>query len=430
MNRFLKHWPIKILVIVFIGFLVCYLILNDLISHWAYPTNENRNGELLKDFLAASGGLAVLAGLYISFVRSRAMERNVVNQEEQIKNQTVEIGLSRDSLLNEQFKNAVEHLGSDNEPIILGGIAELNFLATNQEEKFSEIVKNIFCSYCKSEAHYKKHEDSIKWNVIRAIIENLSGNKAYAPFQVDLAYTNLFGTRLQHSELSNWDFSYSTLPKKIHRVIFKRCNFTKCNLIIARHIDVSFEWCQMSFLYMENLEWSQIAISGKSTFSATSIDSSFKHLTIKSEFYSSKFFNCNIENSNFGKSFLSDTHFLCCDFNKVSFRNSEMMSNRFDASNFKKVIFRGFVTKTSFKGIRNEDSRGQITLWSKIIRSIEGRANFAGVTFSGLYKDLADDTLTKHDCYFIVQDYNDILKTKGGMKNKVIDIPQEWLAHI
>lgn len=420
----------KLLLVVFISFLICYLIFNDFISHWAYPTNENRNGELLKDFLAASGGLAVLAGLYISFVRSRAMERNVVNQEEQIKNQTVEINLSRDSLLNEQFKNAVEHLGSDSEPVILGGIAELNFLATNQEKKFSEIVKNIFCSYCKSEAHYKKDDDSIKWNVIRAIIENLSGNKAYSSFQVDLARTNMYGARLRHCELSNWDLSYSTLPSKIHRVVFKRCNFTSCNLTIARHVDVKFEWCKMSNLYMENLEWSQIEIIGENSFSAISIDSNFKHFKVKSEFYSSKFYNCSFENSIFDNSFLSDTHFLCCNFDKVSFRNSEMMSNRFDGSNFKKVIFRGFVTKTSYRGIRAENSEGQLTLWSKIIRSIDSRADFSEVSFSGMYKELADDILTKHDCYFIVKDYNDILSTRGVIKNKVIDIPKEWLNHI
>lgn len=430
MNRFFKHWPMKLLLLVFIGFLICYLIFNDFISHWAYPTNENRNGELLKDFLAASGGLAVLAGLYISFVRSRAMEKNVVNQEEQIKNQTVEINLSRDSLLNEQFKNAVEHLGSDSEPVILGGIAELNFLATNQDEKFSEIVKNIFCSYCKSEAHYKKDDDSIKWNVISAIIENLSNNKAYSSLPVDLTRTNLYGTSLNHCEISNWDFSYSALPKKIHRVTFRRCNFNYCKLIIARHVDVKFELCDMSHLYMENLEWSHIEIIGDKVFSPISIDSNFKNFEIKSEFYPSKFYNCSFEKSTFGKSFLSNIHFLCCNLLEVSFRDSEIMSNKFDGSNFKKVIFRGSVIKTSFKGIRNENSDGQLTLWSKIIRSIDSKANFAGASFSGLYMELTENTLTKQDCYFIVKDYNDILSTKGDIKNKVIDIPKEWQDHI
>lgn len=187
-----KYWPIWVILIVFFAALGAYIFLNQKIALWAYPASQNRNGELLKDFLSLSGGLAVIAGLYLAFIRSRAIERTVENQQEQIKNQQVEINLTRDSNLNEQFKNAVEHLGSDREPIILGGVAELSLLAETQPEKFAQVVAKIFSSYCRSEAHVKTSDNDIKWNVIRAIVTDLAHKPAFQSLHIDLSGTNLF----------------------------------------------------------------------------------------------------------------------------------------------------------------------------------------------------------------------------------------------
>ncbi len=434
MKEFFRHWPLIILVFIFFSLLSLYIFFNGSISFWAYPDSSNRNGELLKDFLAVSGGLAVLAGLYISFVRSRAMERNVQNQQKQvesqhkqIENQGIEIGLSRESLLNEQFKNAVEHLGSESEPVILGGVAELNFLATSQKEKFAEIVLNIYCSYIKSEANIKKDDDSIKRNVIRAIIGNLCHNKVYEPYSVDLSYTNLTGIPINNCNLSSWNLSYCNLPNRLHLVEFRNSDFSSSKSIISRYVDVKFLHCSMSNLYLENAHWSYPIFSGSTTFTSKCIDSEFRNMFVRDELYSSVFINCEFNHCVFEGKSITSTSFLSCQLDKVSFRTPVTSSLNFNGSSIRKTIFRDFVNRTSFKGVTSNEFSQPLMLKENITASIGKTADLSGISFKGIEgRDNIEGKFTKSEAFLTAKNYNDIINTRSFLKNKVIDIPEDW----
>jgi len=136
-------------------------VINDF-AHWAYPSEEDRNGKILQLILNILAGLAVLYGLYVSHKRARAMESGVEKQGEALENQNIQIELTRKSQIDERFKNAIEHLGSDKEPVILGGIAELNQIATENPAQYSEVVFNILCSYIRTTSSIKKKSNRYK----------------------------------------------------------------------------------------------------------------------------------------------------------------------------------------------------------------------------------------------------------------------------
>lgn len=426
MDRIIKHWPIKLAFLLFCLMLITYIFFNEPIAHWAYPGSENRNGDLMKDFLSISGGLAVLAGLYLTFVRSRAVEETVKNQQEQIKNQHLEIGLTRDANLNEQFINAVEHLGSEREPIILGGVAELNQLASNQPEKFAEVVVNIYSSYCKSEAHYKRSGDEIKWSIIRAIVKNLCHNEVFSSFQVDLSYTNLSSISLENCRIEGWNFSYCNLPSKVFMVHFKFCNLDRTRGFLTRFTEVTFEDCELYKIFLELGEWHYPRFMGRTKISVLALDSKFHIMKMESEMLSSEFINCKISHTTFGKEFLSSMVFLGCHLKRVTF-SSGLSSFQFDGSIMEKVIFRDFITSTSFRGV-SPNAKNDIweNLYSKLTASLNKESDLSGNSFLRSYRNIDSSPLTEKDAYEISNHYNKLVEKYSYTKSFKIRIPEEW----
>lgn len=88
-------------------------------SEYLFPNNEDNKGELFKILLSIIGAIAVMFGLYVAYRRAKAMERGVEKQGESIQNQNEQLKLSRKSQIDERFKNAIEHLGSEKEPVII-----------------------------------------------------------------------------------------------------------------------------------------------------------------------------------------------------------------------------------------------------------------------------------------------------------------------
>ena len=422
-----KYWPIWVILILFFASLGAYIFLNQKIALWAYPASQNRNGELLKDFLSLSGGLAVIAGLYLAFIRSRAIEKTVVNQQEQIKNQQVEINLTRDSNLNEQFKNAVEHLGSEKEPIILGGVAELNQLATNQPEKFAQVVVKIYSSYCKSEAHYKRNSEDIRWSIINAIIENLCHNSTFNRFQLDLSYTNLSSVSLFHSKIDGWNFSYCRLPEKIHNVHFLGCNFNFSSGVLTEYVDLIFEDCKLNKVYLEHGKWLYPQLTGNTKLCVLALNSEFHGMQVRGELLSSFFINCKLVHTTFQKGSLSSTDFLCCSMEKVSFRQSEITSTKFDGSEMDKVTFRGPVSASSFRGVtRTKKKSLDLSLYSRLNWSLNKASDLSGVTFHDSSSNIDVNLLTEYDAYHISKHYNSVVEKYSYTQNFKIKIPEDW----
>jgi len=110
---------------------------------WLFPSNEDRNGEFLKIVLSVIGGIGVLYSLHLAYRRLQATNIGLQLQAQAINKQSEQLDLSRKGQVDERFKNAVEHLGNDKEPIILGGIVELHQIA-KEEKKNILLLFSIF----------------------------------------------------------------------------------------------------------------------------------------------------------------------------------------------------------------------------------------------------------------------------------------------
>lgn len=97
----LKITLILLITLSFLGVLCFYFC--DIAS-FLFPSQSDRTGELVKLILSALGGGCLLYGLYINNKRAKSTEKNVKNQEEQLR-------LTLKSQIDDRFKNCYRTFG-------------------------------------------------------------------------------------------------------------------------------------------------------------------------------------------------------------------------------------------------------------------------------------------------------------------------------
>ncbi|ARN78548.1 hypothetical protein BST97_11430 [Nonlabens spongiae] len=303
-------------------------------AFWIYPTNEDRIGELIKLIISIVGGILVIIGLKAALIRAKASQEAIMVQSKSIVNQTHQIELSKNNQLNEQFKNAIEHLGSKEEPIVLGGISELFFLA-NESQKFQAVVFNILCSKLRSEASTTKHAENINSTIVRTISDYVLDD-IFKGLTGDLSYSNLHSVSFDDKNLVGWDFSYSYMPMFIDKATFENCSFTVADFGSTRASEVVFKSCILHKTQIRNAKFSKVQILGNSTnmLSTTMIDSEFDELILSGNFYKAKFLSCQFSDSNFMNSDFIDVKFIASSFKSSIFEKCKLYKINFSACGF------------------------------------------------------------------------------------------------
>jgi len=213
---------------------------------WFYPNNPNRNADFLKIILSVLAGIGVFFGIYVSLWRAKTTEESVILQAEAIKKQGQQIQLAVKSQIDERFSNAIEHLGSDKEPVLLGGIAELHQTAKENSKDYAEVAFNILCSYIRSNTNvYKKNADDFNATAIQTIINYLfkpSGGieNPYKNLKADLGHSNLLGVDLNDCDFTGADFSFSLMPS-MENVILDYANIGSADFSVATLKNVSLK---------------------------------------------------------------------------------------------------------------------------------------------------------------------------------------------
>lgn len=306
---------------------------------WLYPINENRNAKLFKILLTVIGGLGVLYSLYLNFKKSKSMEKGILLQGKAIDKQSDQLELSRKSQIDERFKNAIEHLGSEKEPIILGGIAELNQIARENPNNYAEVVFNIMTSFIRSSTDvYKKKADDFSPTIIQTIINYLFKSKdeednPYNGLKGNLSNCNLISIDIDNVNFSGFDLSFSLFPMRINDVNFSDANLGKSQFSISRIKSSNFSGANLHgtlfhFAEIENCNFENASV-------------------LATNFLSTIFKNVNFDNCDF-----SSTKFICCFFNNTSHLNSVIINNDFSFSNFKNVDLTSteYLSKNNFEG--------------------------------------------------------------------------------
>lgn len=411
------------ILIVILVILLIYFLSRDHWALWAYGNVKDRNGLLMKDIISMIGGLVIIAGLYISFMRSRAFQQSVEKQNEQIQNQQTEINLTREANLNEQFKNAVEHLGSNSEPIILGGVAELNGLAENNPDKFEKIVVDIFTSYCRSEARNGVDEKNIKWNVIQLILNYLSTNSVYFRLPVNLDNTNLRRATLAPTiTLENWSFNNSIFPTFCSEALFVDCKFKDAKFLEGEYSRLNFENCNIEKIHVEGCKFDLCSfLNGFYPISGYFISSHFRYNHFDTDLRLAHFWDCTFKND------FTITTLDVCSFMFSKFDSGKLIGQSISRGRFIGCLFQDyeFHCESNFllcAGI-GKLSKINSKLSLNIIRAVSADDNdFSGLKFISISENMRERNYGKYDGHSFVNDYNDRLINKS---RKII-APVEW----
>jgi uncharacterized protein YjbI with pentapeptide repeats len=341
LNKILKIqiFILIFLVLIFLMIKIEFNIYFEEFALWLYPNNENRNAELFKILLTVIGGLGVLFSLYLGFKKSKAMENGIRLQGLAIDKQSEQLELSRKSQIDERFKNAVEHLGSDKEPIILGGVAELYQIAIENSNEYAEIVFNILTSYIRTSTNiHKKKADDFSVTIIQTIINYLFKSKSknnypFLGFTGNLSASNLNSINIDSVDFVGFNLSFTLFPMYINDVDFSDSNLSKAQFSLSRINNCDFSNTNLHSTYFH---FSEIR---NSSFEEASI--------LATNFLSTSFKDVNFNNCDF-----SNAKFICCFFNNTTHIQSNIISNDFSFSSFKNVDFSStkLFSKNNFQG--------------------------------------------------------------------------------
>ncbi|MFH7005378.1 pentapeptide repeat-containing protein [Flavobacterium bizetiae] len=306
---------------------------------WLYPFDESRNAELLKIGLTVIGGLGILFGLYLNYKKTKATDKAIELQSLAISKQSDQLELSRKSQIDERFKNAVEHLGSDKEPIILGGVAVLHQIAIENPLDYSEVVFNILTSFIRSSTSiYTKKADDFSGTVIQTIINSLfkpkeSIKNPYKDFKGNLSHCNLSSINIDNVDFDSFDLSFTLFNSRINNVNFSNANLSKSQFTLSR-----IKTCNFFHAELHQALFNMAEIK-KCNFEQASV--------LATNFFTTRFFKVNFNNCNF-----SNSKFICCFFNETSHIGASVINNDFSFSNFKNVSFREtkYFSKVDLKG--------------------------------------------------------------------------------
>lgn len=303
-------------IIALLSITICYL---EIIGLYLYPDNPDRNGEVAMLTLSIIGGIGVLLGLYIAHKRAMITEKTVENQGKQLEH-------AQKSQIDERFKNAVEHLGSDKEAIILGGVVELHQIAQENSKTYGEVVFNILTSYIRSQTDCDNvNPEIIKDAVIQTICEYLFKNKEgenypYKGYIANLERVNLKSINLDNADLSGAHLYDSFLPSckntNYEKAYLRSCVFFDGTIENNNFVDACLSNVKFSFTKIIDSHFGGDENRGaKFLYSKMSGGYIYNGFTATS-FYKSVIHNVKIESEEF-----SFNHFIFCNLLKIDFSN-------------------------------------------------------------------------------------------------------------
>lgn len=350
---------------------------------WAYPKDENQNGEALKLVISVFGGIVVLIGLRAALIRAKASQKSVEIQSDSIQNQTYQIELSRNSQVNEQFKNAIEHLGADKESIILGGISELHFIANDNSEKFSQVVLNILCSKLRLEASLKKDADDINKTIVQTIFDYIFRTEIYHDLPTDISFCNLQGINIEFTEVRNCNLRFSILPVRMQSVDFINCDLMSVRSVLGNYQEIKFVNCQLfgSYFHSTKFENSSISNENDSRQKITCVDSQFKSFTFNCSFNNSEFVACQFDSLIVKINSISNINFSVSSFLNTDFKTANIYSCDFSACGFVNCKSAGTIKKSKFSGIKNEYEYFSLFHIEQLEKSLGIENNFSGFSY-------------------------------------------------
>lgn len=237
--------------------------------------------EARKTLAYIMGGVLAIIGITLAYRRIRALERQVLVGQEQLK-------VVQEGQITERFTRAIEQLGSDKMEIRLGGIYALERIANDSDKDYSIIIETL-TAYVRERAKWRESAELGKDQLldekyftkneereanirsfpavdIQAVLNVLARRKYRfkegEDNPLDLSATNLRGAMLNWAHLEGAIFVGSQLQKAhLWEAHLEKASLTFANLSEAFIIRANFEGADLgvSFLIKARLEGANFA---------------------------------------------------------------------------------------------------------------------------------------------------------------------------
>lgn len=420
-NTFFKYVWRNIVFFLCLIFILSILIISIIwiveIGEFLNPGEPNSNAEVIKLALSIIGGVGVLLGLYIAHKRAVITEKTVANQSKQLVH-------AQKSQIDERFHKAIEHLGSDKDVVIMGGVAVLHQIAIDNSKNYAEVVFNILTSYIRTSTNvFKVETKEVKHTVIQMIVDYLfknvhSKNYPYSNLKANLQSTNLSTINLNDSVIIDANLFNSFLPS-LKNVYFKGSNVSSCDFLHATIENCIFDETDLSSSNFYVSSIISTKVSFKELINLLFIESELKDVAVKkSEVFKLEAYNCKIDNLKLEDTVLLDANLTGCEISDLDLSKIDSLinlkligSNLYNckiALQYQKIDFRG-VGKIndlfSFKKIRIQKS-----LTEKLIEKVGLEVDFSGVQFTSKksFDNCITKSLTKEEANKLIQEFDKI----------------------
>jgi len=233
-----------LIIIVIIGLIICFF--SDM-AKYLFSETQKYNGELFKVIVTILGGLVVVWGLYLNYRRTKTLEVQTNNQADQIKAFVKQNEITEKGKVDERFKNAIEHLGSEKDAIVLGGIYALHRIA--QEDKtYRQTVFDILCSYIREKTSTLKDWSDYSVDervtikptiVIQTIIDVLFKYKNIQEFNYMGLTADLHGIKCINADLCEAHLECAKLESAHLQGAILTSAFMECANLYEAHLEGS-----------------------------------------------------------------------------------------------------------------------------------------------------------------------------------------------
>ena len=201
------------------------------------PADEYRlatlEDEYRRTLVQSIGGFFLLVGLYLTWRRIVATEKNVSVAQENVSVALTNVSVAEEGQITERFTKAIAQLGDDKMAIRLGGIYALERIARDSEKDHGPIME-VLTAYVREnatkEGEYAEKAAQGPTIDIQAILtvlgrrETTDGNRLNNP--LDLSNTHLVGAELGRANLH----LAFLVGANLSRAILNRANLRDANL--------------------------------------------------------------------------------------------------------------------------------------------------------------------------------------------------------
>ena len=322
-KKHFRYGFISLVVFVIIAFIICCF--SDIAS-FLFGETQKHNGEFFKVLVTILGGLLVLWGLYLNYRRTKILEKQTKNQAKQIQAFVIQNKITEKGKVDERFKNAIEHLGSDKDAIVLGGIYTLHRIA-QEDKSYRQTVFDILCSYIRDETSSLKlwsdypegERGTIKPTIVIQTI-------------IDL----LFKTT------DSQEYIYTGLKANLNSIRCIHANFDGAHLVGADLNDSHMEGAVFRNVHLESADMFRIKCEGAEINNTHFEGTCFKYANFECAYLDQVYFEgSELHKVNFEGAYLSDVHFEGTKLPRANYKGASLSKVHFEGANLLSTHFEG-----------------------------------------------------------------------------------------